>query len=302
MASLTSSTPSASRRTSFPTCSPAREGHPARRSFSTTSTRRGPSLPPPKRRITLDVMLEIDCDGHRSGLPPESDDLLRVAAALRSPRVNLLGVMTHAGSSYNCRSVDAIRAVAEQERAGAVRAAARLRDGRLSVARRQRRVYAHGVVCRKPRRRDRGTRRRVRILRPGDGGALRLHADDIALSVLTTVIGHQRDKGWTIVDAGWMAMSRDRGTSSQAVDQGYGARLRRGRPRARRLHRQRRQPGARHHFAPLRRCGAHADVPVGTLLRILPNHACATAAQHAAYHVLAADGEIERVWPRFNGW
>jgi D-serine deaminase-like pyridoxal phosphate-dependent protein len=44
------------------------------------------------------------------------------------------------------------------------------------------------------------------------------------------------------------------------------------------------------------------DVPVGTLLRILPNHACATAAQHAAYHVLAADGEIERVWPRFNGW
>jgi D-serine deaminase-like pyridoxal phosphate-dependent protein len=34
--------------------------------------------------------------------------------------------------------------------------------------------------------------------------------DDIALSVLTTVIGHQREKGWIIVDAGWMAMSRDR--------------------------------------------------------------------------------------------
>ncbi len=31
--------------------------------------------------------------------------------------------------------------------------------------------------------------------------------DDIALSVLATVIGHQRDKGWIIVDAGWMAMS-----------------------------------------------------------------------------------------------
>ena len=46
--------------------------------------------------------------------------------------------------------------------------------------------------------------------------------DEIALSVLTTVIGHQREKGWTITDAGWMAMSRDRGTASQAVDQGYG--------------------------------------------------------------------------------
>src|SRR3546814_5431242 len=46
--------------------------------------------------------------------------------------------------------------------------------------------------------------------------------DDIALSVLTTVIGHQHDKGWIIVDAGWMALSRDRGTQSQRVDQGYG--------------------------------------------------------------------------------
>src|SRR3546814_15477183 len=46
--------------------------------------------------------------------------------------------------------------------------------------------------------------------------------DDIALSVLTTVIGHQHDKDWIIVDAGWMALSRDRGTASQRVDQGYG--------------------------------------------------------------------------------
>ena len=46
--------------------------------------------------------------------------------------------------------------------------------------------------------------------------------DDIAVSVLATVIGHQRDKGWIITDAGWMAMSRDRGTASQKIDQGYG--------------------------------------------------------------------------------
>src|SRR5205085_6023080 len=46
--------------------------------------------------------------------------------------------------------------------------------------------------------------------------------DDLALSVLTTVIGHQPEKGWAIVDAGWMAMSRDRGTAAQAVDYGYG--------------------------------------------------------------------------------
>src|SRR3546814_5890947 len=41
--------------------------------------------------------------------------------------------------------------------------------------------------------------------------------DDIALSVLTTVIGHQPEKDWILVDAGWMAMSRDRGTAGQPV-------------------------------------------------------------------------------------
>jgi threo-3-hydroxy-D-aspartate ammonia-lyase len=45
---------------------------------------------------------------------------------------------------------------------------------------------------------------------------------ELALSVLTTVIGHQLEKGWVLVDAGWMAMSRDRGTQKQAQDYGYG--------------------------------------------------------------------------------
>lgn len=46
--------------------------------------------------------------------------------------------------------------------------------------------------------------------------------DDIALSVVSTVIGHNREKGWVFIDAGWMALSRDRGTASQAKDYGYG--------------------------------------------------------------------------------
>ena len=171
---------------------------------------------------TLEVMLEIDCDGHRSGLQPESGDLLRVAAALRSAHVNLAGVMTHAGSSYNCRSVDAIRAVAEQERAGAVRAATRLREAgypcpAVSVGSTPTATFAEDLTG-------------VTEVRAGVyvffdlvmAGLSVCTRDDIALSVLTAVIGHQREKGWTIVDAGWMAMSRDRGTSAQALDQGYG--------------------------------------------------------------------------------
>ena len=125
--------------------------------------------------------------------------------------------------------------------------------------------------------------------------------DEIALSVLTTVIGHQRDKGWAIVDAGWMAMSRDRGTAAHAVDQGFGLICD--------------TEGAvignlivvaanQEHGIVARRDGGALDMtrfPVGALLRILPNHACATAAQHGCYHVLEA-GEVIARWPRFGGW
>ena len=40
--------------------------------------------------------------------------------------------------------------------------------------------------------------------------------EDIALSVLATVIGHQKDKNWILTDSGWMALSADRGTAGQA--------------------------------------------------------------------------------------
>ena len=126
--------------------------------------------------------------------------------------------------------------------------------------------------------------------------------DDIAVSVLASVIGHQADKGWIITDAGWMAMSRDRGTASQRVDQGYGVVCDLdGRPIDDLIV----VDANQEHGIVAHRDGGAVDCarfPVGTLLRILPNHACATAAQHPAYHVIAGEPVVEAVWPRFSGW
>lgn len=127
--------------------------------------------------------------------------------------------------------------------------------------------------------------------------------DDIALSVLTTVIGHQKERGWIIVDAGWMALSRDRGTASQAVDQAYGVVCD--------IHGGViddlivKSANQEHGILALRP-GSSArlpDLPLGTQLRILPNHACATGAQFVSYTVLPADGSTTLAqWPRFSGW
>jgi D-serine deaminase-like pyridoxal phosphate-dependent protein len=203
----------------------------------------------------FEVWIEIDSDGHRSGIKPGEAALLDVARTLHEGGMLLGGVMTHAGSSYD---LNYARSADGHGRAGA----RRLRAGRRTRARRglslrggQRGLHAHGAVG--------GAIEGVTEVRAGvyvffD---LVMHnigvcaTDDIALSVLTTVIGHQADKGWAIVDAGWMAMSRDRGTQKQAHDFGYGQVCDARRRSAAGLCAQRRQPGARHPLA--RRRGRH---------------------------------------------
>ena len=125
---------------------------------------------------------------------------------------------------------------------------------------------------------------------------------DIALSVLTTVIGHQAEKGWAILDAGWMAMSRDRGTQKQRHDYGYGQVCALdGTPLTGYV-----MSGANQEHGILAREGEPdreivRRFPVGTRLRILPNHACATGAQFPEYQAVSADGAVD-TWPRFYGW
>ena len=42
-------------------------------------------------------------------------------------------------------------------------------------------------------------------------------------------------------------------------------------------------------------------LPVGSKVRILPNHACMTAAAHDQYVVVDGEVVVDR-WPRINGW
>jgi D-serine deaminase-like pyridoxal phosphate-dependent protein len=127
--------------------------------------------------------------------------------------------------------------------------------------------------------------------------------DDIALSVLTTVIGHQAKQGWALVDAGWMAMSRDSGTANQTVDQGYGLVC----DEAGQLLVDLVviQANQEHGIVAVRPESGRSmlDLMLGTRLRILPNRGCATAAQHQRYDVLPEHFYAPLMtWDRFAGW
>lgn len=250
----------------------------------------------------LKVLVEIDCDGHRSGLKPGDARIVEIARVLSQSQARVAGVMTHAGGSYDCRSIDAIRAIAGRERDAVVQSAMQLREAGfdasiVSVGSTPTATYAEDLAG--------VTEVRAGVFVFFDlvmAGIDVCKFDDIALSVLGTVIGHQKEKGWILTDAGWMAMSRDRGTSKQPVDQGYGLVCdASGKP----------IPGlvvsdaSQEHGIVSHRSGDPAqmpDLPVGTRLRFLPNHACATAAQYDHYNVLEGTQRVETQWPRFSGW
>ena len=250
----------------------------------------------------FEVWIEIDVDGHRSGVAPEAPTLLDIGRTLHEGGMRLGGVMAHAGSSYDHDEPDALRRIAEQERAGTVRAAQRLREAGLpcpevSIGSTPTALSAQALPG--------VTEVRAGVYVFFDLVMLNVGVcapQDLALSVLTTVIGHQTEKGWAIVDAGWMAMSRDRGTQQQKRDYGYGQVCRED---GEALEGYVMEGANQEHGIVCRPGEADPDIakrfPVGTRLRILPNHACATAAQFPAYQALLPDGQVQ-AWSRFNGW
>lgn len=255
-----------------------------------------------KHDTTIPVLVEVDCDGHRSGIAPDNPtELLEIAAALASA-AELRGVMTHAGGSYAAVTPEQRRACAVQEREAVLLAAQTLR-----AAGHRSSVTSIGST---PTAFDTDDLKGISEMRAGVYAFFDLvmagigvcQSEHIALSVLATVIGHQEDKGWIIVDAGWMAVSRDRGTASQQIDQGYGLVCDAGGGILRDIIL---VSANQEHGVIAVREGSDAglpELPVGTQVRILPNHACATAAQHSEYVVLNGSNEEVARWPRFSGW
>ncbi len=249
------------------------------------------------------LLIEVDTGGLRGGVAPESDELIALGRMIGgAPRLTLQGVLTHAGQSYHCRGVEQVRAVAEDERRGIARAAARLRDAGLpcetvSAGSTPTAVHAaslEGVTEMRP-----GVYVFFDLDQVGIGACA---MEDIALSVLATVIGHNRRAGRILIDAGALALSKDVSAGEFMPQAGYGlvCPLEGGAP----------LDGL--HVADVHQehgliAGAGGDppydaLPVGTRLRILPNHACITAAAHGAYHVVEGGTDVIDVWDRINGW
>ncbi len=253
--------------------------------------------------VDLELLIEVDTGGLRGGVAPDDDELLAIAQAIDDNRRLLLaGVLTHAGHSYSCQGAQAVAAVAEQERAGVTRAAERLRQAGFSCPT----VSAGSTPTAVHARSLEG----VTEMRPGvyvffdldQVGIGACRQDDIALSVLATVIGHNPRAGRILIDAGALALSKDVSAQAFMDKVGYG-----------------RVCGAEdlRPIAGLYVAEVHQEhgllaaatgtppyelLPPGAQVRILPNHACITAAAHDRYFVVEEGDTIVDEWDRINGW
>ncbi len=251
----------------------------------------------------IGVFIKIDSGLGRAGIRADDEALIEIARSLVDA-ASFRGVLTHAGHSYGCASIAAIEAVAEEERQAVVTAAERLASAGI--------VCAEVSVGSSPTARFGRNFEGVTEARPGvymfndafQAGLGCCRLEDVALTVLATVIGHRRDLGMLLIDAGGLALSKDRSTAAQAEDVGYGLVY---------------DSSGQVRFGGLRVAGVHQehglveaaaddvsvpfdDLPIGARLRIIPNHACMTAAAYDRYHVVEGGDQIIAEWDRATGW
>jgi D-serine deaminase-like pyridoxal phosphate-dependent protein len=252
------------------------------------------------------VMIEIDTGLGRAGVAPDAPELLDIAAALGS-NAELVGVLAHAGHSYHAESLDDVQHIAEEERAGAVTAAERLRAAGfpcpvVSVGSTPTAIHAQRLDG-------------VTEMRPGNFvffdlfqvGVESCAMDDIAVSVLATVIGHHKKRNHLLIDAGALALSKDVGANEHRPGTGYGLIC---------------LPGGKVPLPGLAVVDVHQEhgivahskgldaigplpfdrFPIGSKVRVLPNHSCMTSSAYDRYHVSEGGTEIVDEWDRINGW
>jgi D-serine deaminase-like pyridoxal phosphate-dependent protein len=245
--------------------------------------------------IRFKVFLKVDCGYHRAGVDPSKPESVQLARRLASSdHIEFKGILTHAGHSYHCSNPSEIVEVANQERDVMTQFAALLQNEAItcdSVS-----VGSTPTAMHAPHWQG------VTEIRPGnyaffdkfqtDIGSC--HIEDVAASVLTTVAAHYPDHNRMLIDAGALALSKDSGADHLGRDIVFGAV--RNHPRLK-LFSISQEHGLITGNDPI----AFEKFPVGSLLQIIPNHSCLTAALFPKYHVIEEKQVVDE-WTPMRGW
>jgi len=251
--------------------------------------------------VRLSSFLKVDCGYHRAGVDPESESSVALALRMaRSSEVDFRGILTHAGHSYHAADAGEIQAVAETERKAMARFAEKLT--RAGAPPKEVSVGSTPTIslCE--------SLEGVTEARPGNyvfydsfqAAVGSCGIGDAAFSVLATILGHYPERNEILIDAGALAFSRDEGPTHLDAECGYGEVF---------------SADGKTHLASLRVRSLSQEhgkiqgstpidypaLPLGTKLRIVPNHSCLSAALFDRYHVFRGDDTVDE-WQPVRGW
>ncbi len=252
-----------------------------------------------KAGVKFDVFVKIDCGTHRVGVEPNSAEAIEVPRQITdSKNLNFAGILTHAGHSYDVQTKEEILDVARHERDVMVEIAERLRSESIDVP-----TVSIGST---PTMSLIDDLTGIDEIRPGnyifyDNFQATLGScnfEDTALTVLAAVVHKDVARRKLVVDAGGVALSKDRGPVGLDLHCGYGRVL-----DLEGIDTGMRVIGVSQEHGEI----LAGDSPmfeklgVGDRVRILANHSCMTAAQHSHYNILE-NGEIIDRWEIHRGW
>lgn len=236
------------------------------------------------------LFVKVDVGLHRCGVDPDSEAGPELAGRItRSGRLRFRGLLSHAGQSYAARSRAAVREIAAHERAAM---------GRLRMACQRRGLDVPDIsVGSTPTILAHDGFDGITEIRPGNYVFLDLtqvgigvaSLEEIALSVIATVVsGNDR---YAIVDAGSKILSSDLGPHGSHVVEGHGLAFPLGQTATKATDGLPvTQLSEEHGFI---EHGGRA-LPIGTRVRIFPNHACPVA--NLAGRLALCDGEEISTW------
>ncbi|KAK6205270.1 putative serine dehydratase domain-containing protein [Scheffersomyces amazonensis] len=262
------------------------------------------------------VFVKIDMGTHRAGLINESISLDKILIDLlryddNKQHIQLHGFYCHAGHSYSADSLGDAKKVLIDE----IDAANKAAQSALAFDPDLKLVLSVGATPTAHASHELTLEELNDHFKPALLGSLELHAgnypccdlqqlathcvneEDISISVIAEIVSKYPNRGETapgeqLINAGVIAMSRESGPIP-----GYGKII---------------EPKghgdwyigklSQEHGILVPGSNNCTFIPIGTQVRIIPQHACITAASHPWYYVVDDSGVVVDIWVPFRGW
>jgi D-serine deaminase-like pyridoxal phosphate-dependent protein len=243
--------------------------------------------------VPFPVWLKVDCGYHRAGVSPDSSEAVEIPARIgEAGELEFAGLLSHSGNAYAGGSPGHIERIAHTERDVLNRLSMRLEERGIRVPDR-----SAGSTPSMAQARDLTG---VTEVRPGnyalyDFTQVALSScsiENCAATVLASVVSSRTGDRTSVVDAGALALSSDQGAPNLT------------RPTYGEILPDDRRDTVRQNARIVSLSQEHgivsAALPVGSRVRIIPNHSCLSVACFDAFFVVRGDEVLDR-WTVHRG-